>query len=130
MNLLVIAVLAISSCSSDNADKKIEVLKPFDDGWPKGLPKDTVVVLYENYPESMKTAILEQAKLNPEVKEAELEIIEVYRNRAWDGKEWYTTENDFSVWVENKNQPEQKWIVSLERKRNEYHVNGWDLKGY
>lgn len=134
LTITIFSLLLFSSCVTDKSDNSgtiknevDEISVPFNDGWPAGLPKDThEIVVFNNYPKAIDGVIRKSALENPETKNYDIDVIEVYRSRAWDGEKWYTTDNDYSALVTHNKT--LKWIVGFELKNSNYVINGWYKK--
>ena len=100
------------------------------DGWPEGLPKDTLTEIpLKTYSNEINLAILESTSKKSDSKKMNIHLLEVYRCRAWDGEKWYTTENDYSVLVYDKNSTNNShWIVTVEYKNGKYTAGDWIAK--
>ena len=101
-----------------------------DDGWPEGLPKDTLLEIpLKTYSNEISEAILKSASKKADSKKLNIHLKAVYRCRAWDGEKWYTTENDYSVLVCDKNSSNNShWIIPIEYKNGKYTAGEWVVK--
>jgi hypothetical protein len=109
----------------ETKSKKITT-KPYN-GWPPGLPKDTVTnIPLKKYSSSIKSVILESVLKNHNQKKMKIILLEVYRNRAWDGEKWFTTKNEYSVLICDKNSVDNsKWIVPVAYVKGKYITEEW-----
>ena len=100
------------------------------DGWPEDLPKDTLTITpLKTYPNEINSAILESTSKKIGFKKMNIRLLEVYHCTAWDGEKWYTTENDYSVLVCDKNSTNNShWIISVEYINGKYTVGEWIMK--
>jgi hypothetical protein len=103
------------------------IIGQYSDGWPEGLPKDTLSEIpLKTYSSEIRVAIKESALKQINSKGMNIIILEVYRCRAWDGKKWFTAENNYSALVCDKNSTNNsQWIIPLEYKDGKYTTSEW-----
>ena len=115
--------------NTDTLTRK-DLIQLAGDGWPEDLPKDTLTTTpLKTYPNEINSAILESTSKKTGFKKMNIRLLEVYHCRAWDGEKWYTTKNDYSVLVCDKNSTNNShWIIYIENINEKYTVGEWIMK--
>lgn len=121
------AKMAVVKDSQKNKSTLNNVNKSFKDGWPAGIPKDTIPdVPLKSYSGKIKAAILKSAAKRNNSESDEIHLLEVYRCRAWDGEKWFTTQNEYSVLVcDKKSGADSQWVIPVECRNGNYITGEW-----